>query len=185
MSDPFLPRDCYDLAKEDHCEKFGTYKDIDIVLGQQQTGLNCLSRELRLILQEIDMFILILQLAYHLEGNTTLPRERLSRIDMLSRPNKRNRDGLNELERLYNKRRDVKEVKIWLYDTRSSRRPPLTCLQRNFLHLSILMKIGLVLTSSTDPSPKMPIPSMVKSSVSAVIECENTLTFLDHRRMTF
>jgi hypothetical protein len=116
MDEPSRPRDCYDLVKEDRRERFGTYKDIDIVLEQQQRDLNGYTHQIRLLWRENDTVMLITQLAFHLQDSTTPPREWLSRIDRPGRPDFRNRDGLNEVERLYRKRGDAKAFQQWLYE---------------------------------------------------------------------
>jgi hypothetical protein len=115
-NEPSRPRDCCDLAKEDRCQRFGTYKDIDIVLEQQQRTLNNRTRKTRLVWRENGMVLLVIQFALHLQDDTALQKESLSRTDKLSRPDFRNRDGLNEAERLYRKLEDAKAFKRWLYE---------------------------------------------------------------------
>jgi hypothetical protein len=95
---------------------FGTYKDIDIVLEQQQRNLNAYTHQIRLFWRENDMVLLIIRLALHLRDDTTPPIKSLPRPDMPSRLNFCNCDGLNELERLYRRRDEVKAFRKWLYE---------------------------------------------------------------------
>jgi hypothetical protein len=71
-------RDCYDLAKEDRCQRFSTYKDIGIVLEQQQRTLNNHTHQTSLVWRENDMVLLVIKFAFHLQGDTALTTKRVT-----------------------------------------------------------------------------------------------------------